>query len=124
MRACVPHRELDVSYQVRVGVGRLTGFARAREEHGLEPGREVVHDRKVARRDEEVAHADQHRDLLPEQEGREHRLRRQCELDEHEEKREDAAEREWDEDGGGGPLREVRRGRVGGARWDVQGALR
>ena len=97
---CAPAESLKRSARSITYIVSLarTSLARAREEHGLEPGREVVHDRKVARRDEEVAHANQHRDLLPEQERREHRLRRQRELDEHEEEREDAAEREWDED--------------------------
>lgn len=62
-----------------------TSLARTREQHSLEPCREVVHDREVARRDEEVTDPNDHRDLLPEQERSEDRLRRDLELDHNEE---------------------------------------
>ena len=87
------------------GTKARTSLARAREEHGLEPGREVVHDREVARRDEEVADADEDGDALLEQERREDRLRRDAQLDVHEQQRERHRAREWGVHRRGGPLR-------------------
>ena len=82
-----------------------TSLARAREQHRLEPRREVVHHSKVARRDEEVADSHQDRDALLQEERREDRLRRDAQLDVHEQQRERHRAREWGVHRRGGPLR-------------------
>ena len=85
--APVQNRELpDARKYARPGP---TSFARARKQHCLEPRREVVHDREIARRNEEVTDSDQHGNLLLEQEGRQNRLGGNLELDVDEEQCED-----------------------------------
>ena len=81
-----------------------TSLARARQQHRLEPRRKVVHDREVARRDAEVAHAHEDGDALPEEEGREDRLGREPQLDVHEQQRERERGGEGGVDRWGGPL--------------------
>ena len=81
-----------------------TSLARTGQQHRLEPRRKVVHDRKVARRDAEVAHAHEDGDALPEEEGREDRLGREPQLDVHEQQRERERGGEGEVDRWGGPL--------------------
>ena len=72
----------------------LTRFACAREEHGLEPRREVVHDCEVAGGDEEIADSHEDRDLLSKEEGCQHGFWRDVKFDENKGDHEHHEERE------------------------------
>ena len=83
-----------MSHGVKVSKMNLTRFACAREEHGLEPCREVVHDREVAGGDEEIADSHKDRYLLPQEKGRQHGFWRDVKLNEDKGDHEHHEERE------------------------------
>ena len=77
-----------------------TSLARASKQHCLEPRREVVHDGKVACRDEEVTDAHEHGYLLLQERGREHRF--DCNAELEDDKRDEEQGREYHRDEYGG----------------------
>ena len=76
-----------------------TSLARTSKQDGLEPCREIVHDREVACRDQEVADSHEYRDLLLQKRGRQDRFDRDAELEYYKGDEENGREDKRDKDG-------------------------